>query len=176
MARDVTLDGITDTLIIRYVTVLSPLAGWGTLAGTTNRAVYPHLGLPMPSEPFPAGYVYLAGVSHAPLGTGQRMDTYRINIRILGGPVTPTYKVQPESAVYQMVTAVTSELLYRPFLQDPTAGQNNAPFRYLDTKNPVTVGDLGRIQAFSYGADQGAFVGIEIPTTVGLTIHVGRLS
>ncbi len=175
MARDVTNDAITDTLIQRYVTVLSPLAGWPTVSGTT-KAVYPHLGLPMPQEPFPAAYVYLAGVRHSPQGSGQRLDTCMIAIRVLGGPVTPGYKFNAESKVYQMVTAITSELQYRPYLQDPTAGQNNAPFRYIDTRAPVTVGDVGKIQAFSYGIDQGSWVGIEVPTTVGLTIHVGRIS
>lgn len=175
MARDTTNDGITDTLIQRYVTVLMPLSGWGTVSGAT-KAVYAHLGLPFPQEPYPAAYVYLAGVRHDfTIGSGQRIDLYSVTIRIIGGPASPTYKVNAESAAYQMVTAVTSELLYRPYLQDPTVGQNDAPFRYLDPKAKLTVGDVGRIQAYQYG-DQGAYIGIEIPTTVGLTIHVGRVS
>lgn len=175
MPRDVTIDSITDTLIQRYVLILANLAGWGTLASGA-KAVYPHLGLPFPQEPFPAGYVYLAGVTpDQTQGTGIRRDVYAVTVRIIGGPGTPNYRVNAESAAYQMVTGVLNELFYRPYLQDPTAGQNNAPFRYVDPNGKLKLGNPGRITNIAY-ADQGGFIGIEIPTTIALIFDVGRVS
>src|SRR5579859_3344529 len=156
MPRDFTFDQIVDTLIQRYVTVLSPLTGWGQLTNPAQAAVYPHLGLPMPQEPFPAAYIYLAGQQHDfSQGESIRRDLNQVNIRIIGGPITPGYKVNAESAVYKMITAVVNELDYRPYLQDPT--NNDSPFRYIDPNGKLTVGQVGRIQGYNYG-DQGGYI------------------
>lgn len=173
MPRDTTNDAIVDSLIQRYVTVLKPLSGWGQ--ATAGAAVYGELGLPMPQEPFPACYVYLAGQTHDySQGTSIRRDINNIMLRIIGGPITPQYKYDAERKVYQMVTAVVSELDYRPYLQDPT--NSDAPFRYLDPNGKLSVGNIGRIQGFNYGADLGSYIGIEIPTTAVLIFNVPRLS
>lgn len=173
MTRDTSTDAITAALIDRYAVILRTLAGWGILADSST-AVYPGLWLPLPQEPFPAAYVYLAGVQHDfTQGRGIRRDICTITVRILGGPITPGYKFNPETKVYEMVTAVVNELGFRPFLQDPTDG--NAPFRYLDPNTRQSIGAVGRIAGFSYG-EQGNFVGIEIPSTCPLIIPMGRIS
>lgn len=172
MTRTTSFDAITDDLIQRYVAVLKPLAGWGQVGGTG--AVYGELGLPMPAEPFPACYVYLAGQQHDYSGgSSLRRDLNTVTLRIIGGPSTPGYKVHPERAVYAMVTAVVNELDYRPYLQDPS--NSDAPFRYMDAAGKLQVGTVGRIQAFGY-SDQGSYIGIEIPTLVALQFNMGRLS
>lgn len=175
MARDTSFDDITYQLIQRIVTVLKPLSGWGLRADNTS-AVYGHLGLPMPQEPFPACYCYLSSQTHDNTqGASVRRDINTVTLRIIGGPVTPTYKVNPEDAVYRMITAVVNELDYRPYLQDPTAGQNNATFRYVDPYGQLTVGTIGQIRAFNY-SEQGSYVGIEIPVAVALVFNMGRVS
>lgn len=171
MARDTSFDGITDDLIQRFVTILKPLAGWGQLAG--SGAVYGELGLPVPTEPFPCCHVYLAGQSHDYSASGFRRDINAVTLRIIGGPSTPGYKVHPERSVYSMITAVVNELDYRTYLQDPT--NNNEAFRYIAPEGQLQVGAVGRIQAFSY-ADQGMFIGIEVPTVIVLTFNIGRIS
>lgn len=179
MARDTATDQITNDLIQRYKTILSPLAGWGVLRDT-SKAVYPQLGLPSPQQPFPAAYIYARGINFNwdLLHQGIRRDIYTIGIRILGGEVTPYTVVAgglfagdfPEIAVYKMLTACLNELTYRPFLNDPA---DNASFRYLDPKNPASTLPIGQITGYSYGEKQ-AFIGIEIPASVSLLIKVGR--
>lgn len=169
MARDTSFDNITDGLIERYLTVLSPLNGWGSPDAVYN-------GLIIPQEPFPAAYIYLASQPHDyAQGSSFRRDINNVVIRILGGPETPGYKANPWRAAYSMVTAVVNELDYRPYLQDPRAGENDAPFRYIAPEGKLQVGQVGRIQSFPY-SDQGMFIGIEIPTTVVLAFNIGRAS
>lgn len=107
------------------------------------------------------------------MSAADRLDTVTVVLRVLGGPVTPTYKVNPEDAVTQLVTAIINELDYRPYLQDPANA--DAPLRYIAPRSKVMVAQVGRIQGFSY-SDQGAFVGCEITCTVDLLFHMPRLS
>lgn len=187
MARDTSTDQITNDLIQRYVTILSPLAGWGVLrpvppAPTGLAAVYPQLGLPTPQQPFPAAYIYVRGLSFdwTLLHQGIRKDIYTLGIRLLGGEVTPYTVVAgglfngdyPEIAVYKMLTACINELTYRPFLNDPTT---NEAFRYLSPDSKASVLPIGQVTGFSYGEKQ-AFIGIEIPASVTLQIKIGRVS
>lgn len=181
MARDTSTDGIAKDLIQRYVDILSTLAGWGTKTDS-SRAVYPLLSIPYVQEPFPLGLIYLASVTHdwGLIHQGIRTDFYTTNIRIIGGAVSPSTRIPsgvmtgeiPELACYRMISGVTSELDYRPFLNDPTTGE---AFRYVDPNATQIVGNVSRITAFNFG-DAGNYIGIEIPTTVGLRIKVGRLS
>jgi hypothetical protein len=172
MPRSTTFDGITYQLLQQYVLVLKPLSGLGQVGGTG--AVYGHLGLPMPQEPFPCIYNYIGGIRpDYSQGKPVRRDVYTIISRILGGPITPTYKVNPEDAVNSLITAVLNELDYRPYLQDPAA--SDAPFRYIDPGGQVQVVSVGRTQAFGY-SDQGAYVGIEITSSVTLILNMGRVS
>lgn len=176
MPRDTSTDTITDDLLNAYVPVLSVLGGWGVNADG-SKAVYSGLALPFPVEPFPQCHIFLSGQTHDfKQGTGSRRDIDTITIRILGGPTTPGYKFNTEHATYQMITAVVNELTYRRFLEDPT--NNNQPFRYIDSEGKLAVGNIGRITAFAYSGTQGqgSFSGIDIPTTVGLFINIGRLS
>lgn len=167
-------DAITDDLIKAFVPILSLVSGWGVLADG-SKAVYGGLLLPFVQEPFPCAYIYMAGVTHDfGQGTGLRRDLYQVNVRLLGGPLTPSYRFNPEHQAYKMFTGVTNELTYRRYLEDPT--NNNAPFRYIDPQSKLTISNSGqRIQAFDY-AEQGKFAGIEIPTTIGLQLNIGRLS
>lgn len=170
--RDTSFDTYTYDLLTAFVKVLRPLSGLGQVGGTG--AVYPHLGLPMPQEPFPAIYCYLGGVRcDYTQGSAVRVDTVTVVLRVLGGPVTPTYKVNPEDAVNRLVTAIINELDYRPYLQDPS--NNDAPRRYLAPSTKVRVEQVGRIQGFAYG-DQGAYVGTELTCTAALQFHMARLS
>ena len=172
MARDTSTDDITKSLIERYVAIEKQLSGWGVFT-SGDKAVYPELGLPMPQEPFPAMYIYVSGVAYdwSLLHQGIRRDTYTINLRLIGGPITPNYKFVPEIKVYEMLTGVVNELVYRPFLNDPITGE---AFRYCDPNNRAIVGNVGRITGYSYG-EQGAYVGIEVPAVVSLLIRLGRL-
>lgn len=172
MARNTSTDDITLRCINRYVPILKLLTGWGLLNGNVP-AVYAGLGLPFPQEPFPAAYIYLAAQRHARPSTGIRYDYLTITVRIIGGPVTPTYKFDAEDKVYSMITGVKNELFYRQYLEDPTS--NNAPFDLILPEEKMTIKDTGRIQVFQY-PPQGGFIGYEVPTTVGLNIKVGRLS
>lgn len=171
MARDTSFDTLTDDLLVAFVNVLSPLDGWGRIGSTPS--VYPHLGLPLPQEPFPACYLDCSMRPDYGQGTSVRRDLYTVFIRMIGGPATPGYKFNPEVAVNQMLTAVVNELDYRPFLQDPS--NNNTPFRYLDPAGKVAVLDTGRTRAFSY-SDQGNYIGRELTVSVGLQVNVGRIS
>lgn len=181
MARDTSTDQITNDLIQRYVTILSPLAGWGVLRDS-SKAVYPQLGLPTPQQPFPAAYIYVRGITSdwKMLHQGVRRDTYTIGIRLLGGEVTPYTVVSgglfngvfPEIAVYKMITAVLNELTYRPFLNDPIT---NEAFRYIDPNSAASVLPIGQVTGFAYGEKQ-AFIGIEIPASVSLQVNIGRVS
>lgn len=178
MARDASFDDYTYQLLQQYVLVLRPLATLGqiTVNSVTTGAVYGHLGLPMPQEPFPCIYNYLGGIRpDYSQGKLVRRDVVTVISRIIGGPVTPTYKVNPEDAVNKLVTAVINELDYRPYLQDPTAGANDAPFRYIDPNGQVQVQSVGRTQAFGY-SDQGAYVGVEITSAVALIFKMSRIS
>lgn len=177
-----TFDTITDELIQAYVAVIAtasniPVLDSGPNAGTP--AVYGTLGLPLPTEPFPAVYVYVAGIASEPMGTGVWLDRYSVTVRILGGQVSPgTIQMvngvpyYPERAVYQVLTGVVNVLRFRRFLENPITG---VPFRYLAPREELKVGPIGRITAFQY-AEQGGFVGIEVQTTVGLSLNVGRNS
>lgn len=172
MSRDTSFDNYTYTLLTAFVNVLRPLDGLGQVGGTG--AVYPRLGLPMPQEPFPAVYCYLGGVKpDYTFSAADRLDSVTVVLRVLGGPVTPMYKVNPEDAVNKLVTAIINELDYRPYLQDPS--NNNAPLRYIAPRSKVMVSQVGRIQGFAY-SDQGAFVGVELTCTVDLLFHMPRLS
>lgn len=172
MARDTSFDTYTYDLLQAFAAVLRPLDGLGQVGGTG--AVYPRLGLPMPQEPFPAVYCYVGGVRcDYTQGSADRIDTITVVLRVLGGPVTPQYKVNPEDAVNKLVTAIINELDYRPYLQDPT--NNNAPLRYLAPATKMRVEQVGRIQGFPYG-DAGALVGIELTCTAALLFHMPRLS
>lgn len=173
MPRDTSTDPITKALIERYVPIISQVSGWGELT-SGDKAIYPQLGLPQPQEPFPAAYIYLANQTHDwTQGQGIRRDINTINIRIIGGPITPGYKFVPELKVYEVLTGVVNELTYRPYLQDPD--KNNEPFRYLDPNQHQTVGQIGRIGVFNY-SDQGGYIGIEIPSIVALIFKIGRVS
>ncbi len=166
-------DSVTDDLISAYVRVVSLISGWGVLSSGAV-AVYPSLSLPFPAEPFPSAYIYLAGQTGDQLqGTGTRKDITSVNVRILGGPATPDYKFNAEHKTYQMLTPVKNVLSYYRYLED--VSNNNTPFRYIAPENKVTIGNVGRIQAFSYEG-VGKFIGIEVPTTVGLLLNVGRAS
>lgn len=173
MARDTSTDQIGYDLIIAWQKVIANLSGWGTLA-SGGKAVYPDLGLPQPQEPFPAAYIYVAGISpDTGQGTGIVRFTYTVTTRIIGGPMTPRYKTVPELEAYKLVQAVENELSYRRYLEDPT--NNNTPFRYIDPEGKVKVIPSTRIQVFAY-SDQGGFIGIEVPATVMLSVHIGRAS
>lgn len=165
-------DTIADDLVVAYVKVLQTLTGWGVLADST-KAVYPALGLPQPQEPFPAGYVYIAGVTSPEIvGTGKWVDIFSVHVRIIGGPITPRYKFDAEHAVYKLIEPVRSILRYRRYLEDPVT---NAPFNLIVPENKLTVSNMGAIRAFDY-SEQGKFIGIEVPTTIGLILNVQRFS
>lgn len=173
MPRDTSTDTLTADAVNRYVPILSLLNGWGIQADN-SKAVYAGWALPLPREPFPAAYVYVAGQTHDyQQGTGSHRDTTTIMIRIVGGPATPNFRFNPELTVYGMITGVVNELSYRRFLEDPT--NNDEPFRYIDSEGKLKVGAIGRITAFNYGGDQGLYAGIDIPTTVGWFINIGRI-
>lgn len=169
MARDTSFDTMTYDLIQAYVAVFAPLSGLGQVNNTG--AVYGHLILPMPQEPFPAIYVYLGGIKpDYSQGSSIRKDVTTITARVIGGPVTPTYKVNPEDAIYRLATAILNELDYRPYLQNPTTGD---PLRYL--VEGVKVQPVGRAQAFDY-SEQGKYAGLEISSIASLQYNVGRVS
>jgi hypothetical protein len=172
------LDQLTNDLIKAYVPIVALAPGWGQLTSGAY-AVYPELGLPQPQRPFPAAYIYLAGQTRDMReGTGLMFDISEIRIRIIGGPITPGsvgstgLPDPPEILVYKMVTATKNQLSYRRFLEDPIT---KTPFRYIDPANKLVIGQAGRIQGFNY-SDQGTYVGLEIPTTIGLTFDIGRFS
>jgi hypothetical protein len=116
--------------------------------------------------------VYLAGLNPVFDSTGNRHDTYTVNTRIIGGPATQPANVNPERRVYSMITGVINQLTYSRYLEDPSSG---LPFRYIDPQLKVQVAPIGHIQTFDYGS-LGKFIGIDIPSNVMLTIHVGRQS
>ena len=169
--RDTSFDNITYTLLTAFVNVLSPLSGWGQL-GDGSYAVYPHLGLPMPQEPFPALYMDCEARPDYTSGSSIRNDNYLVFLRMIGGPATPGYQFNPEDKVNQMLTAIINELDYRPFLQDPS--NNDTPFRYLAPGATAHVVDSGRTRAFNY-SDQGNFIGRELVVQIGLRFNVGRI-
>jgi hypothetical protein len=170
MPRDTSTDQIIYDLLQRVALILAPLSGLGQVGGTG--AAYPRLGLPQPQEPFPAIYCYEGGVqrdySH---GTSTRRDVVTVNCRVIGGPSTPNYRINPEDEAMKLINAIANELDYRPFLQAPSDG---APFRYVDPQGKVTILTASRPQEYRYG-DLGGFIGCEQPFSVALIFPKPRL-
>ena len=171
MARDTVTDDITLRLVDRLAEVLALLSGWGVLS-SGEKAVYSGLLLPFPQEPFPCGYCYVEAqdVDQAQ-GTGYHYINNFLVVRILGGPVTPKYRINPERSVYTMASAVVNELAYRRYLEN----QAGKAFPNIAPDGKLTVGRPRGIRKIDYG-EQGGFAGMEIPATVKLAIHVGRRS
>lgn len=177
MPRDTSFDTITDDLLQRFINIESVLAGLATSTVPAHDgitvAAYPDLGLPMPSEPFPAIYNYISGLQpDYTQGSSIRRDVVTVASRILGGPLSPTYKTNPERAVYKLVTAFLNEFDYRPHLEDPT--NSDSPFRYLSAQGASTR-SVGRFTPYNYGDPPQPFAGIEIFSTVILQFNVARI-
>jgi len=171
MPRPTDTDGLNAVIIARHAALLGTLTGWGTFSDLSP-AIYPTLDTPMPQEPFPCAYVYFEDETHDYLGgTGYRCDVTTTMTRILGGPVTPHYQFNPEQKVYEMLKGVVNVYSYFRYLEDPLT---NEPMK-LDPEYKLSVGTIGKIRYFNY-KDLGLFAGIEVPTTVGFKIHVGRNS
>ena len=171
MARDTTTDDITLRLVDRLAEILRQLSGWGVLADG-SKAVYAGLLLPFPQEPFPCGYCFVEAQDiDQTQGTGYHYITNFLVVRILGGPVTPKYRVNPERSVYSVLSGVVNELAYRRYLEDV----NGAPFPNIAPEGKLTVGRPRGMRKIDYG-EQGGFAGMEVPATVKLSIHVGRRS
>lgn len=183
MPRNTAADQITDTLITAHVAVLKPLAGWGVITDTLghpiDQAVYPQLDTPFPMEPFPSAYCFVSGYSpDYSQGLGIHIDTIMVTTRIIGGQATQPGASNPEHLVYQMLTGTINQLSYYRFYENPSTGvplSDGSGNQYIAPEGKVTVRPLGRITNFVY-AEQGAFVGIDVISTVMLTIHIGRFS
>lgn len=175
MPRDTSFDTISYDLLVRFVHVESVISGLGSGVATHDGvtvAAYPHMGLPMPQEPFPAIYNFISGLQpDYSLGSTVRKDVYTITSRIIGGPNSPTYKVNPEDAANKLITAFINEFDWRPFLQDPT--DSDSPFQYL-APDAMRQRSVGRTTSFNY-SDLGYFVGIEINSVVSLQFKMGRI-